>query len=151
MRTIPLVLDKQLENLKIQEKILLFETPCLLAIYVASADQYIEIKEKMIAIKLIYLESSCTANSLQAYYNHVLKHFGKTFEKIIHQYSPFNLEQRTLMQKELEKLPDILAKLEPEFGKSLSQSLSVFARNITKIHTTETEDFIFPFPIAGLA
>jgi hypothetical protein len=133
-----------------EEQKLLLKAPVLVSVLAASRDHKINEAQKADAIKLAHLKTFTADPVLQSYYEKVEKYFIENFESIVQQYSPFDDAKREALKKEIDKVNEIIAKLDRDLSERLHKSLTAYAEHVKNSQHSVLEHFIFPVPIKGL-
>jgi hypothetical protein len=142
---------KQFNGLTTDEKELLLHVPALVSVLAASDDKGIDKAGKADAIKLAHLKTFTATAVLLPYYNEAEIDFKKHFEEIVKQYAPFDDVKREIMQKKIESVRVVIAKLNKGFGQALYASFSKYSEHVKKAQGSVLVDFLFPLPIPGLS
>ncbi len=143
-------MKKQFAKLNSEEISLLLKAPILVSVLASSSDHEINNDGKAEAIRLAHLKTFTADPLLLSYYEEVSKNFQKHFEETAKKYSPFDKVKIGDLKKEIDKVNDVIAKLDTEFAQTLHHSLSEYARHVKKAGRSLLDDFIFPIPIRGL-
>ena len=141
----------QFNGLTEDEKDLVLQAPALVSVMAASDDKVIDKAGKADAIKLAHLKTFTADGLLLSYYNDAEIDFKKHFEEIVKQFAPFDDVKRGQLQKKIESVKVIIAKLNKEFALTLYASLSKYAEHVKKAEGSVLADFLFPLPIPGLS
>ncbi len=141
---------KQFEKLTKEEAELLLKAPILVSVLAASGDNEISEKEKADAMMLAHIKTFTADPLLMPYYKEVENNFESYFETVVKTYSPFDDAKRLALNKEINILNTVIAKLDKEFARTLNTSLSSYAEHVKKAEKSILESFIFPIPIHGL-
>ena len=143
-------LIKQFEKLTTEERQLLYKAPVLVSVLASCSFNEINKAQKDDAIKLSHLKTFTADPLLHSYYTEVDKHFKTQFEAIAKKYFPFDENKRNALKKEIEKVNQVVEKLDKAYGQVLHESLERYAKHVKKAAHSVFQDFIFPVPIRGL-
>ena len=141
---------KEFENLTKEEQDLLLQAPALVSVLASCTGNEMNEASKADAVKLAHLRSYKAFPELLSYYEEVEKTFVKDFEAAAKKYYPFDKENRQALKKELERVNQIISKLETHYAKLLHKSLDKYALHVKKAAHSVFEDFVFPFPVKGM-
>jgi hypothetical protein len=141
---------KEFERLTKNEQDILLKAPAIVALLVASGTGQINEWEKSDAIKLAHLKTYSANPLLIPYYKEVEQVFEKNFEGMAKKFAPFDEPKRAMMQKEIDEVNDVIAKLDNAFALTLHTSLAGYAEHVKKAYKGLVVNFLFPFPIPGL-
>jgi len=141
---------KEFEKLTARERDILIKAPSIVSLLAASGTGRINEWEKSDAIKLAHLKTYTANPLLIPYFKEVDKVFEKNFEEMAKKYSPFDESERAIMQKEIDDVNNVIAKLDDAFATTLHASLEGYAEHVKKAYKGLVVNFLFPFPIPGL-
>jgi hypothetical protein len=144
------VMIKEFETLSPEERSLLFKAPVLVSVLVSCAQNDVNETKKMDAIKLAHLRTFTAPRILLPYYQEVDKNFKAEFEKAEKLYSPFDKENRARIKHELNRIHEIIGKLDESYAKELMKSLETYSRHVKKSVYSVFQDVIFPLGYTGL-
>lgn len=142
---------KQFNELKNEERELLYKAPVLVSVLTSCSLNEINEAQKADAIKLSHLKTFTSNPLLREYYEEVDKQFKNQFEATVKDFFPFDENKRGILKKEIDKVNLIIGKLEITYGKVLHKSLEGYASHVKKATHSVFQDFIFPLPIPGLS
>jgi hypothetical protein len=125
-------MDSYLSNLNEQEQRHLIETPALIAILIAGADNNIDEAEKDWAEKVTHFRSMKNDSILSGYYYEVDKVFIDTFNDYLSSLPKEAIERNKVISAELTKVNDIFPKLESGFAKELYDSFLTYADQVAR-------------------
>ncbi|PCH66230.1 MAG: hypothetical protein COC01_08645 [Bacteroidetes bacterium] len=128
-------MDDQFKDLSQQEIDLMINTPVLITILIAGADNDIDPDEQKWAKKLTTYRQFTEKPILQDYYKTVSENFESNLEKFVVYINSFPQdakERNPHIAQELEKLNDILTKLDDEFSTNFYESIKSFAQHIAE-------------------
>lgn len=121
-----------LKNLSEQECHLLYKVPALVAVLIAGADSDIDKKEIKEAKSLTHLKKITAREILEQYYERVREVFDQQLSEIIAQF-PGNTDLRQhFIVQELERVNDVLARLDYKFAVQFYGSIKDFAKKIAE-------------------
>ena len=126
---------EQFKNLSKQEIELLLNTPVLITILVAGADNHIDQDEQKWAKKLTTYRQFTEKTILQAYYKIVSENFESNLEKFVMYINSFPQDAKDrnpFISNELAKINAILPKLDPEFSTCFYDSIKSFSKHIAE-------------------
>lgn len=126
---------EQFKNLSKQEIDLLLNTPILITILVAGADNHIDPDEQKWAKKLTTYRQFTEKTILQEYYKIVNDNFESNLEKFVSYINSFPQDAKDrnpYISNELAKINSILPKLNPEFAANFYDSIKSFAKHIAE-------------------
>jgi hypothetical protein len=123
---------KNLENLTQDELLQLESALPQIAVLIAGADGTIDAEESAWADKLAHIRSYAGEKWLQAFYQQVDANFHIKFSDLVKSLPKDTATRQHCLSAELAKLNPVLAKLEPENGYEMYQSLQTFAKSIAK-------------------
>jgi hypothetical protein len=141
---------KEFKKLTDKEVELLLKAPVLVSVLASTRDHEISNEEKADAIKLAHLKTFTADPLLLQYYNEVEKNFKMYFEEITKEYSPFDDTKRAALKEQIDRLNEVISKLDKKFGRTLHRSLTNYAEHVKRSDRTIFENFIFPFPVHDL-
>src|SRR5690349_11248291 len=113
----------QFESLTDDEKDMLLKAPALVSVRAACLDKQIHPARKADALKLAHLKTFTAAPDLMPYYHEVEKHFKENLEKAEKLYCPYDEVKKEELEKEVEKVMKITAKLNASYAVLLQKSL----------------------------
>jgi hypothetical protein len=140
----------ELEKLSEAEYDLLLKAPVLMSVLVSCAGGEVNKKQKAEAIKLSHIKTFTAVPELRPYYKEVEKNFQGDFESIASTYYPFDDKKRNALKKEMEKVPPILKKLDPEYAGFLGRGLERYANHVKRAAHSIFHDFVFPMVILDM-
>jgi hypothetical protein len=140
----------QFEELNGKEQDLLIRAPVLLSVLASCSENAINKNQKADAIKLAHIKTFTAVPELQPYFKEVEKNFKEHFEQIAEQYYPFDNVHRNLLKLEIQNIQEIIAKLNPSYGKALSKSLERYTIHVKRATYNIFQDFIFPLAMLDL-
>ncbi|MBN4081679.1 hypothetical protein JYU23_00960 [bacterium AH-315-C07] len=126
---------QQFSNLSEQEIDLMLNVPVLITILIAGADNDIDQDEQSWAKKLTTYRQFTEKPVLQEYYREVNQNFEANLNKFVSYIESFPSEageRNPQISSELEKLNEILPKLEPEFSLTFYESIKSLAKHIAE-------------------
>jgi hypothetical protein len=146
-------MDKQLQKLSKEDRLLLYKAPVLVSVLASSSFNEIKINksQKADAIKLAHLKTFTAMPLLLPYYAEVEKGFKEGFEEAIQKYFPFNENKRSELKKEMDEISLVINKLDKEYAEALVKSFERYAKHVKNSAHSVFQDFIFPMPIEGLS
>jgi len=140
----------QFKKLTDQEQELLYRAPVLISVLASCSEKEINKAKKKDAIKLAHLKTFTADPLLIPYYTEVEKNFGTQFEAAEKQYCPFDENKRNELSNEIEHVNQIIAKLDPFYGRVLSRSFKKYENHVRRANHSVFQDFIIPLQIPGL-
>lgn len=140
----------EFKKLTSEERALLYKAPVLLSVLTSCSLNTINQTQKKDAIKLAHLKTFTADPLLIPYYEEVEKNFASQFEAIANQYYPFDDEQRLALKQEIDKVPDVLSKLDSRYANTLQRSFQGYVTHIKRSTHSVFQDFLFPLHISGL-
>jgi hypothetical protein len=143
-------MKKEFETLSPEERDLLLKAPVLLSVLECCAQNEVNETKKMDAFKLAHLRTFTAPPVLIPYYRQVDKIFITEFEKAEKFYFPFDMENRARIKHELNKVHQIIGKLDESFATELIKSLETYSSHVKKSGYTVFQDVIFPLGYTGL-
>lgn len=142
----------EFKKLTEEERELLYKAPALVSVLASCAVNAIDETRKRDAIKLSHLKTFTANPVLIPYYKEVEDGFTERFETIARKYFPFDEEKRAEMREEVNKMSEVIAKLDNKFfAQTLYTSLQRYADHVKRSIHSVFQDFIFPMPIPGLS
>lgn len=142
----------EFKKLTEEERELLYKAPALVSVLASCAVNAIDETRKRDAIKLSHLKTFTANPVLIPYYKEVEDGFTERFETIARKYFPFDEEKRAEMREEVNKVSEVMAKLDNKFfAQTLYTSLQRYADHVKRSIHSVFQDFIFPMPIPGLS
>ncbi len=139
----------QFKNLSEEEKALLLKAPVLVSVLASSSFGELNQTQKKDAIKLAHLKTFTADPLLLPYYHEVEKGFTSEFEEAVIKYFPFDDSKRYALKKEIDRVQQILAKLDPAYAKKLNKSLHGYADHVKRSTHSVFQDFLIPLHIQG--
>ena len=115
-----------------EEKKLMMDVPLLITILIAGADWKIDETEKKWAYKIKVFRSKKEKSLLNEYYKEAGKHFKKDLLKLQKDLPSKISERNTIISSRLEKLNNILPKLDIKFSIEFYNSILSYAEQIAK-------------------
>jgi hypothetical protein len=140
----------QLEKLTWEEQDLLFRAPVLVSVLASCSYKEVNKAQKADAIKLAHLKTFTATPVLLTYYAEVEKRFREQFETTVEKYFPFDETQRSALMQELNKVHQVMAKLNKDYAYALNKSLEGYAMHVKRASHSVFQDFLFAFNIPGL-
>jgi hypothetical protein len=140
-----------LEKLNKEDRELIYNAPVLVSVLTSSSLNEINKAQKADAIKLAHLKTFTADPLLWPYYAEVEKNFRSNFELAAKKYFPFDQSSRDQLKKEIEKVNQVLLKMDNEYGRVLFKSIHDYADHVKKAAHSVFQDFLFPMPIEGLS
>ena len=120
------------EKLNEEEIELMLKSPLLISILIAGADDEIDNSEVKKAVEISKYKQVRARKSLLDFYQEVGENFEDKLKILIQQY-PISTKQRNVkIIDELEKLNEILPKLEKQFANEFYKSVKGIAKNIAE-------------------
>jgi glucan phosphoethanolaminetransferase (alkaline phosphatase superfamily) len=141
----------QFVKLNREEQELLLRAPVLVSVLASCSYKNVNQKQKADAIKLAHLKTFTAVPILLPYYQEVEKIFRDEFEATIHQYFPFDEVQVRSLEKELQKVHQVMTKIDKDYAMTLSKSLDKYAAHVKRADHSIFQDFLFAFSIPGLS
>lgn len=120
------------KDLSEEEVEVLLNAPALVSVYIAGADDNIDKKEKSLAISLAKIKTYRARKALVPYYNLLHQDFEDRMNTLIDGLPGKAKDRNPVIESELEKLNDILPKLEKRFAIQFFQSLKDFAKQVAE-------------------
>ena len=122
----------EFRNLNEKEINLLFNAPALITLLIAGAEGNIEEKETDWGAKITHFRGEDKESILQSYYQEVDSCFNDTLKELISA-MPEDVDERTkAINSELQKLNEILPKLDQNFAKELYKSYVSLAKQVAQ-------------------
>jgi hypothetical protein len=140
----------RLEKLSGEERELLYKAPVLLSVLASCSSKGINPTQKKDAIWLAHLKTFTADPVLTPYYTEVEKQFVPQFEATVQKYYPFDEAHQTALKEEINKVEDVVAKLDTGYAEDLMKSLKAYANHVKRSKHSVFQDFMFPLKIAGL-
>lgn len=140
----------QFQKLTDEERALLLKAPVLVSVLASSSIGELNQTQKKDAIKLAHLKTFTADPLLLPYYHEVEKEFTRQFEEAVINYSPFDETKRSALKKEIDRVQQILAKLDPAYALKLNKSLQGYADHVKRSTHSVFQDFLIPLRISGL-
>ena len=142
----------EFKKLSEEERELLYQAPALVSVLASCGTNAINETRKRDAIKLSHLKTFTANPVLLPYYQEVESGFADRFEAIARKYHPFNDEKRAELREEVNRVSEVIAKLDNKFfAQTLYASLHRYADHIKRSTHSVFQDFMFPMPIPGLS
>lgn len=141
---------KEFQKLSSGERDLLYKAPALVSVLAACPHNDVNPARKKDAIKLAHLKTFTADPLLKPYYAEVEKGFEEQFETIARQYAPFDEEKRHRLQEEINRVNEVLARLNNDYARTLNRSLQGYANHVKRADHSVFQDFLFPLHIPGL-
>lgn len=141
----------QMEHLSPEDRSLLFRAPALVSLTACLVRNGIQPERKADALKLAHLKTFTALPLLQPYYAEVESQFNAAFDRAEKEYAPYDERCRAALRSELNRVQEVIGKLEPGYGHVLSRSLNAYARHVSKADHSVFQDFLFGFCIPGLS
>ena len=73
-----------------------------------------------------------------------------SIESVVQQYSPFDDEKRKALKKEIDKVNEIIARLDKSLSEAFHRSLTAYAEHVKNSEHSILEHFVFPILIRGI-
>lgn len=140
----------QFDKLTTTEQALLLKAPVLVSVLASCSNKEVNKHQKADAVKLAHLKTFTANPLLISYYTEVERKFEEQFEDAIREYFPFGEVQRTALKKEIDKVNQLMGKLDGMYARLLHKSLEKYANHVKKAAHSVFVDFIFPVPIHDL-
>jgi hypothetical protein len=140
----------RLKKLTSEERELLYQAPVLLSVQAACTNKGINPTQKKDAIWLSHIKTFTADPVLIPYYKEVEKNFAPLFEATVQQYYPFDEAQQTALQEKINKVYEVVAKLDAGYAEDLRRSLKKYANHVRRATHSVFQDFMFPLKIRGL-
>ncbi len=122
----------EFENLEEQDVELLLQAPILVCILIAGADDKIDRSELKEAVNVAQSKQKKARRTLLEYYRIVGEDFEDKLKFMINRFPATAKERNPQIVSELEKLNDILAKIDAGFARELYASLRDVAKKIAE-------------------
>ncbi|MBL6449985.1 hypothetical protein JMN32_26970 [Fulvivirga sp. 29W222] len=123
---------EKFKNLTQEEVEVMYKVPVLVSILIAGADNEIDRSEIKEAVSLSKIKQSNAREDLIDYYKGVGKDFEDKIKVMIQQYPVSAEERNPIIISELEKLNNILPKLDNRFAVEFYSSIKDFAKKIAE-------------------
>lgn len=120
------------EKLTEEEIKVMIQAPVYVSILIAGADNKIDKSEINGAVELVKLKQTKARQALLDYYKEVGKDFGHDLQESIKELPADASKRNPVVIAYLEKINDILPKLEKEFATQFYASLKEFAKNVAE-------------------
>lgn len=143
-------MNHEFKILSESEKYEIIKAPVLEALYAASDDHEIKEGEKAEAVKLAHFKTFTSEEELIPFYKEVYKNFQRNFEEAIQKYTPFDESKRKILKEEIDKISQIISKLDKRFANRLQKSLVDYAEHVKKAGRGNVINFVFPLPVPGI-
>jgi hypothetical protein len=122
----------ELKNLTESEVDLLKKIPAMVTILIAGADEEISKSELKEAVNITKIKQSKARKELIGYYQQIAPNFEKSLSGLIHSY-PTDTEIRSKQViEDLERLNDILKKVEKEWAVQFVESMKDIAKKVAE-------------------
>lgn len=121
-----------IKHLTTEEQSILLKSTAMVAVLIAGADDEIDDKEREWAVKLNKYRSLNGHTQINKFYQEANVDFEKQFNELIDILPSEADERNRLLSNDLEKLSEILPKLDHTFAVQLHKSLVTFAESIAK-------------------
>ncbi len=124
----------EIQQLSEEEKDLLYKSPLLVTILIAGADDNIDKDERESALlsTTFNYQTFVEEPSLENFYKEVTKNFMGKLNKMIKTLPPDANSRNPVISVELEKLNEVLPKLDNEFAQLFYESLRSLAHHVAK-------------------
>jgi len=122
----------QISHLDEKEKQLLIRTPALISVLIAGADEDIDEKEKDWAKKLVKYKRVTAPPLLQPYYEKVAESFEELLPQLVEVCGDNAKTRHQIIGNELNKLNEVLPKLDKEYAEALYKSWKNIAEHVAK-------------------
>jgi len=124
---------QEFNNLTDNEAIAMYQSPALVAVLIAAADDNIETEELEWAKKIMGYRQHVGNEHLFPFYEIADTYFDETLTKIVNN-GRGDQERLAFIESALESLNPIFAKVDKDFAAELFKSLKSFARSVAKSH-----------------
>ena len=142
----------EFKKLTEEDRQLLYKAPALVSVLASCTFNEVNETQKRDAIKLSHLKTFTADPLLIPYYKEVENGFRERFEAIATKYFPFDDQKRAELREEVDKVSEVLAKLDNRFfARTLYKSWQRYADHVKRSTHSVFQDFIFPMPIPGLS
>jgi hypothetical protein len=142
----------EFKKLTEEDRQLLYKAPALVSVLASCTFNEVNETQKRDAIKLSHLKTFTADPLLIPYYKEVENGFRERFEAIARKYFPFDDQKRAELREEVDKVSEVIAKLDNRFfARILYKSLQRYADHVKRSTHSVFQDFIFPMPIPGLS
>ena len=122
----------ELKNLSESEIDLLKKIPAMVTILIAGADEQISKSELKEAVNLTKIKQSKARKELISYYQEIAPDFEKSLNELLNSY-PQDAEVRSkLVIEELEKLNEILKKVDKDWASQFLSSMKDIAKKVAE-------------------
>jgi len=123
----------QFNQLPEEEKNLLYSAPALVAYLIGGADDNFDAKEEIRATHLVRIRTTNGDPLLFDFYKHIETNYFDQLDSIVKIYGQLSVEERTTkLVSELEKLNDILPKIDGLYARALIKSLKSLAKLVAE-------------------
>src|SRR5580765_7599446 len=121
----------EFKNLNQDEAGLMVMTPALVTLLIAGAEGNIDQKEIDWGTKIAHFRAN-EHNVLQNYYQEVDKNFNETLKELTEKMPQEVKERSDRINKELQKINNILPKMDPEFSREFYKSMLSFSKHVAQ-------------------
>ena len=121
-----------LKNLNEQECDVLYKVPALVTVLIAGADNDIDRNEIKEAISLTHLKKVTSREILAMYYERVRERFDQQLSEVIAQFPGDTMLRQHFIVQELEKVNEILSRVDYKFAVQFYASTRDFAKKIAE-------------------
>jgi hypothetical protein len=123
----------QFNQLSEEEKNLLYSAPALVTYLIGGADDDFDTKEEGRARHLVHIRTTHGDPLLFDFYKHIESTYFDQLNSIVKTYGQLSVEERTAkLISELEKLNDILPKIDGLYARALIKSLKSLAKLVAE-------------------
>ena len=145
-----MTIKKGFVQLSKNEIALLLKAPTIVSFLAAIGTGEINQWRKAEEIKLAHLRTFKVRPLLVPYYKEVERVFNQNFEVIFRRYTPFDELSRNGLQDEVDRINDVIEKLDKEFADELRTSLVDYTEHVRKAYKGLVVNFLISFPMPGL-
>jgi len=124
---------QEFNNLTDEEAKAMYESPALVAVLIAAADDNIETQELEWAKKIMGYRQHVGNEHLFPFYEIADSYFDATLEAAVNN-NQGDQERLAFIESALEQLNPLFAKIDKDFALELFKSLQSFARSVAKSH-----------------
>lgn len=141
----------QLKHLTADERDLMYRAPVLVSVLASCSYHEVNETRKRDALRLAHLKTFTADPLLIPYYREVEKGFAEQFDATVRNYYPFDDTKRAELQQEINRVSEVIAKLDGWYGRLLQNSLQRYVNHVKRSSHSVFEDFLLPIPIPGLS
>ena len=123
---------REFKNLSEEEARSLIDAPVLVSLLIAGADEEVDEKEKDKSIKIAHFRAQNPESILKDYYAEVDKYFEQSFSQYMESLPKDSSSRNHFISSRLEKLNEILPKLDNEFACEFYKSLVSYAKRVAE-------------------